>query len=434
MAEAGKTTRRELLLTGLGTLTTIPWTARLLRARDDIPAGALRISTRLSPRNGQRPRRPHTLYIVLHTTEGPEAGSLSKVWSRGETHYFIAKDGHVLRIIDRDRIATHSGRSMWEGHHTIDDWAVGIEVVGHYDQDITAGQYGALRELLRQLKSVYGVPDQRVLTHSMVAYGRPNRFHRNNHRGRKRCGMIFARADVRSRLGLLSQPAHDEDVDAGRLVVADRRLYRFLYAGGAPAATANAVSQAQAAAAQIPAPSDVITNGWTAWDIARERYDSSDTTYVFPDGRRLRGDQIREWNKIPPGTHVQASEGDGEASMEGFLEIGKDGYTAPELAGAAYDKSTTIYFLPDGRIRTGSELRQSRTMRTLLDRMPTGTRVLVGYVYGGHVQKSRPARSIAGIKWNYPSTFYRFPDGRIVNGDEVNRAAIPARTLIFYQN
>ena len=105
-----------------------------------------------------------------------------------------------------------------------------------------------------------------------------------------------------------------------------------------------------------------------------------------------------------------------------------------ELAGAAYDKSSTIYFFPDGMIRTGSELKQSRTLRTLLDRLPTGTRVLVGYIYGGHVQKSRPARSIAGIKWNYPSTFYRYPDGRIVSGDEIDRAAIPARTLIFYQN
>ena len=60
--------------------------------------------------------------------------------------------------------------------------------------------------------------------------------------------------------------------------------------------------------------------------------------------------------------------------------------------------------------------------------------MLVGYVYGGYVQSSRPPSSIAGIKWNYPSTFYRFPDGRIVSGDEIDRSAIPARTLIFYQN
>ena len=434
MAAAGKTTRRALLQTGLGTLLSIPLALRCLRAEGGEAAAAFRISNRLSPKNKQRPLRPQTLYIVLHTTEGPEAGSLAKVWRRGETHFFVATDGDVLRIVDRARIATHSGRSMWEGHHNIDDYAVGIEVVGHYDQDITQAQYAALRELLRQLKSVYRISDNRVLTHSMVAYGRPNRFHHNYHRGRKRCGMIFARADVRKKLGLSSKPARDMDVDAGRLMVADTRLYRFLYAGGTVATAANGTARGQASAAQIPAQSDMISNGWTAWDIARERYDSPDTTYVFPDGRRLHGDQIREWNKIPPGTRVLVAEGEDEPSMEGFLEIGKDGDTAPELAGAAYDKATTIYFFPDGLVRTGSELRQNRSTRTLLDRLPSGTRVLVGYVYGGFVQRSRPPSSIAGIKWNYPSTFYRFPDGRIVSGDEIDRSAIPARTLIFYQN
>ena len=205
MAAAGKTTRRALLQTGLGTILTLPLALRCLRAEGGKAAAAFKISNRLSPKNKQRPLRPHTLYIVLHTTEGPEAGSLAKVWRNGETHYFIAKDGDVLRIMDRTRIATHSGRSMWEGHHNIDDYAVGIEVVGHYDQDITQAQYAALRELLRQLKSVYRIPDNRVLTHSMVAYGRPNRFHRNYHRGRKRCGMIFARADVRQETRALVQ-------------------------------------------------------------------------------------------------------------------------------------------------------------------------------------------------------------------------------------
>jgi hypothetical protein len=58
----------------------------------------------------------------------------------------------------------------------------------------------------------------------------------------------------------------------------------------------------------------------------------------------------------------------------------------------------------------------------------------VGYVYGGYVKSSRPPSSIAGVKWNYPSTFYRFPNGRIVSGDEIDDSGIPVRTLIFYQN
>jgi N-acetylmuramoyl-L-alanine amidase len=222
-------TRRDFLRAGFGTLLAFSTT---LRCRWVVSADAqrgLRIADHLSPRNAHRPLRPHTLYIVLHTTEGADSGSLDKVWRQGETHYFVKSDGGVLRIIDRDKIATHAGRSIWEGHRNIDDYSIGIEVVGYHDRDITDAQTSALRELLRQLKGTYGITDKRVLTHSMVAYGNPNRFFRRDHRGRKRCGMIFARPDVRSRLGLDPGPEHDADVEAGRLIVGDAELYSFLF-------------------------------------------------------------------------------------------------------------------------------------------------------------------------------------------------------------
>jgi N-acetylmuramoyl-L-alanine amidase len=340
-------------------------------------SGKLRIVNRWSPKNTRRPLRPSTRYIVLHTTEGAEQGSLNKVWRRGETHYFVGLDGTVYRIIDKRRIATHAGRSMWRGQRALDNSSVGIEVCGYYNQDITRAQYAALRELVRQLKVIFKVPDVNILTHSMVAYGRPNRYHPEDHRGRKRCGMIFARPDVRAALGINSQPAADPDVAAGRVAVADMVLFRVLYPRGAssPALTASA---------------------------------------------------------SPPTETPSENEGE-EESFEGFLEIGKDGKSARDLAGSAYKDERTIYFFPDGFVRTGAELYRSRRLRSKLENLPNGTRVLVGYVYGGHVKSSRSPSRIAGAKWNYPSTFYRFPDGKIISGDEIEDSAIPKQTLIFYQ-
>lgn len=418
---------RRGLLQGAGALALLAW------AR--VPAGAaISIEDRLSPRNRKRPRRPHTDYIVLHTTEGEEAGSLHKVQRLGETHYFVGVTGKVYRIIDKDRIATHAGRSMWQGHSVIDNYSIGIEVVGHYDQDMAGPQYAALRELLRQLKSLYRISDRNVLTHSMVAYGRPNRFHHDNHRGRKRCGMIFARPDVRVRLGLDGKPDHDIDVETGRLKVGDPELYHFLFAK-APAGRPRPGETAAGSAAVIAAPteSDVITKDFTAWQIARERYNDKGTIYTLPDGRKLRGSDITDWSQIPLGTRVQMSEGEDTQGFEGFLEVPKDGSTARDLAGEDYASRTTIYFFPDGLIRTGYELRR-RPMRRLLEHPPSGTRALVGYVYGGYVRARRPPSSIAGVKWNYPSTFYRLPDGSIVSGDGIDASSIPARTLVFYQN
>ncbi len=366
--------RRHLLLNALQVLAV----HRIVSAGGGSGSPArLKIVNFWSPKNKRRPIRPSTKYIVLHTTEGAEQGSLNKVHRLGETHYFVGLDGTVYRIIDRSRIATHAGRSMWHGQRALDDSSIGIEVSGYYDQNITQAQYRALRELLRQLKGIYRVPDVNILTHSMVAYGRPNRYHPEDHRGRKRCGMIFAQPKVRAALGLTSQPAADTDVQAGRVAVADPVLFRALYPRAASATVLTA--------------------------------------------------------SVSPPSEIQSGANGGEESFEGFLEIGKDGSSARELAGSAYKDERTIYFFPDGLVRTGAEMSRSRRLRPRLENPPDGTRVLVGYIYGGHVRSSRPPSRIAGARWNYPSTYYRLPDGKIVSGDEIEDSAIPEQTLIFYQ-
>lgn len=405
-------------------------------------AGAkLDIVNSFSPLNRKRPIRPETRFIILHTTEGGETGSLRKVRRYGEAHYFVTLSGRVHRIIDRNKIAAHAGRSMWGGKSTLDNSSIGIEVVGFYNRDITAAQYEALGELVRQLKALYKIEDRNVLTHSMVAYGRPNRFHRSNHRGRKRCGAIFARPDVRRRLGLSSQPANDPDVLAGRLKIADPELQRLLYAsapisaeavpaggsGGATGPEEESVSEAVAGGPMV------IGRGDNAWSIARENYNHHETVYVFPNGSRIRGDAVKDWDRIPAGTRIEVSEEEPEQGFEGFLEIGKDGEAVRELAGDAYAEATTIYFFPNGLIRTGAEAVRSSSLNKMLDAPPKGTRILVGYVYGGYVRARRSAYYIARKKWNYPSTFYRLPDGRILSGDEVDEKSIPFRTLIFFQ-
>jgi N-acetylmuramoyl-L-alanine amidase len=403
-----------------------------------LQASSIAISNRLSPLNRKRPRRPYTKYIVLHTTEGEDGGSLRKLVRFGEAHYFISHSGEIFRIIDKSKIARHAGRSMWEGRSTIDNYSVGIEVSGYHNKDILDAQYTALRELLAQLKREYHISDENVLTHSMVAYGRPNRFHADNHRGRKRCGMIFARPEVRARLGIKSGPKRDRDVQAGRLKVADRELFSYLFSGKTvpapvPVAADSKTPASASAAIEAPSESSVIGTNRSAWQIARDDFDRASTVYIFPDGHRLNGDQIQDWARVPPGTRVILNETEDPQPFEGFLEIGKDGDTPKAVAGTASTSTTTIYFFPDGLIRTGAELKRRRRNRELLNNPPRGTRLLVGYVYGGYVKTRRPPSNIAGVKWNYPSTYYRYPDGSILSGDDIDAKAIPAGTLVFYQ-
>ena len=193
-------------------------------------AGALTLSNRYrSPRNPERKIRTSTRLIVLHTTEAGARSSLNKLCERGECHYCIAENGTAYRIIDREREAFHAGRSMWNGKEDCDKFSVGIEVVGHHDKPITLQQADAIKELVANLKQIYRLGDGAVVCHSHVAYGAPNKWQKRNHRGRKRCGMLFAMASVRVKLGLKAKPAYDPDVKAGRLVQADQYLSRVLY-------------------------------------------------------------------------------------------------------------------------------------------------------------------------------------------------------------
>lgn len=196
------------------------------------PAGALEISDRYrSPRSPERKIRPSTDFIILHTTEAPARSSLNKVSDRGECHYCVTEDGTVYRIVDRDREAFHAGRSMWNGRTDIDKYSIGIECVGYHDKQMSLIQLYAIRDLVKELKRLYHLGDDRVMTHSMVAYGAPNKWQKRRHRGRKRCGMLFAMPSVRRVLELDAKVRTDPDVQAKRLVVGDPYLQKVLYGG-----------------------------------------------------------------------------------------------------------------------------------------------------------------------------------------------------------
>ncbi len=385
------------------------------------PAGALDIRSYYSPKNAKRPRRPRTDYIILHTTEGVAKGSLDKVRRNGETHYFIDERGRVYRVISRDRVALHCGRSMWCGKVNIDNYAIGIEVVGYHNKSITLAQQHAIRELVEQLQRIYKIPDERVLTHSMVAYGAPNRWHKRSHRGRKRCGMLFAKRSMRLKLGLERQPTSDPDIKAGRLTVADPYLAKVLYG--------SAKEQEIAATRYTRSDANVIAAGRSAWDIARDRYNSHETVYVFPDGKQVRGDAVRDWKKIPPGTQVVLGGNQSDNEVELVKQLGVDGKTPGEIAGDEYASKTTIYFLPTGQVKTGDQFAKGDWAK-----VPAKTLMLVGYTNGGYITSKRSAFDICGARWNEPCTYYRFADGSLKPGDRVSEKAIPRRTLVFFRN
>ena len=378
---------------------------------------AVPITGYFSPKNSGRPVRRRTDYIILHTTEGAKEGSLRKLYRNGEAHYFIDEAGRIYNIISRRKVAFHAGRSMWQGRTNLDDYSIGIEVVGYHNKPITTAQYKALKELLSWLQGVYRVPDDKVLTHSMIAYGAPNRWHKKPHRGRKRCGMQFAQRSVRYKLGLSEQPSYDPDVKAGRLIIADYQLARALYGSAQETDTASRGA------------GNVIAEGRSAWDIAGYKYNNADTLYVFPDGRTVKGNTIKSWSSIPAGTKVVLGKPPAqEKAFPGVKVIGTDGKTARDIAGDAVNSKTTIYILANGKVKRGDEMDLAA-----INNLSVGTRMLVDYVYGGSITAKKRAFDICGPQWNAATTFYVFADGVMESGDTVDERHMPKNTLVFYR-
>ena len=295
-----------------------------------------------SPRNPERKIRPSTDLIVLHTTEAPAKSSLEKLSERGECHFCVTEDGTIYRIVDRDREAFHAGRSMWNGKEDIDKYSIGIECVGYHDKEMSLIQLYAIRDLVADLKAMYRLSDDRVVTHSQVAYGAPNKWQKKKHRGRKRCGMLFAMPSVRRILGLSSRAASDPDVRAKRLAVGDPYLEGVLYGktDTLRAAYANVKTPAQARQARQPrrtAPAAAPSGGILSWF----KKPAAPPPPASASAPKPRAKPTAAFRSIPRTV--------AELKAQGYTLRGKvtAGRTASQIAGARWNRADTYYAIRD---------------------------------------------------------------------------------------
>ncbi len=361
-------------------------------------------------RNYKKVLRKKTKYIIVHTSEAGLRSTLNTIsggkclsgsgrWTcGGHAHYVIARDGRTYRLLDKDFIADHAGLSMWDGETDLSQVSIGIELVGYHYSPITAAQYRSVGVLIDILKDAYGLDDRAVLTHAQVAYGRPNRWMKGNHRGRKKCAKNFDRASA----GLGPTWPHDPDAKEGR-VLADETLAAVFYRPAPDEA--------------IRIGSNMITSANTAWAIAGDDYNAPTTLYRLPSGEEIPGDQVdgkMGWSRLPEKTIVLLNQEESTQAgiNQGPVKTISDGLTAWALAGAAYKHATTYYFFPNGRLKNGREVAD-------WDDLPTNTRVIIGYHPPQTITPKTSPLRIAGKSYNQVQILYHFPDNALVPGDRV---------------
>ena len=430
---------------------------------------------KLNPRFAKRPRKS-TRHIIIHSTEGSLPSSLrtlsrGKVRRRryvsrgGHAHYLIAKNGTVYRILDPKYRANHAGVSMWNGLDRLSDHSLGIELEGYHNVPFTDRQYRSLKELLRILQKRFRVKDRDVLEHYRVAYSRPNRFHRKRRRGRKK----DPGADNfdRRRAGLTDRYRRDPDVIAGRIganpdgiqlarqsrpkaSTTPARKEDQRKANGSSAATAPKPgkkvgngSLATAARnrpkrpdngslsrpAADPAGKNTITARRTAWKIAGRQYKAASTLYRFPDGRWLRGHEIRDWSDIPAGTVVELGvEEDKVVSAnraEVLLPVVGESMSPWKIANVLHNSSITYYLFPSGKILAGHRIERFADV-------PPGTRVLIAYRPVPTPRTNDPLGEDLDDVFLSHQTLFLLPGGVLKSGEQIeNFAQLPRGALVF---
>ncbi len=382
-----------------------------------VTAEALTLSNRYrSPRNPERRLRASTRLIVLHTTEAPARSSLNKLSERGEAHYCLVEDGTVYRIIDRDRVAFHAGRSMWRGKEDCDEFSIGIEVVGYHNKPMPLRQLNALRELVGNLKKLYGIRDVQVVCHSHVAYGVRNKWQKCSHRGRKRCGMLFAMWSVRRKLALSARPALDPDVKSGRLVQADKYLESVLYG------RTDTMAVHYAGGADPANKSGLFSGLGNLLKLGGDKRKPAPKAAVKAKAPKKAAAKAAK----PPAS----AKPPGAASPNKWRSSAKfvAAPAAPRPVMKAAPKSTrgNYYLLPNGKY-----FRDDRLPKDI--KLASNIRRLLGYRLGGPLGPGKSAYSVAGKAWNAPTTYYVM-GGKVYVGSQLKASDITRGAMVFFKD
>jgi N-acetylmuramoyl-L-alanine amidase len=118
--------------------------------------------------------------IVLHYTgmvDGESAiARLRDPEAKVSSHYVVAEDGTILRLVPDEKRAWHAGRSHWRGIEDVNSASIGIEIVnpGHEFgyRPFPDEQVDAVIRLVHGLKDRYEITRGNIVGHSDIAPAR----------------------------------------------------------------------------------------------------------------------------------------------------------------------------------------------------------------------------------------------------------------------
>ena len=118
--------------------------------------------------------------IVLHYTGMVDGAAairrLCDPEAKVSSHYLVAEDGQVVRLVEEDRRAWHAGKAHWRGIDDVNSASIGIELVNpgheHGYRPFPEPQMEALLPLMAGIVERHGITRGNIVGHSDVAPAR----------------------------------------------------------------------------------------------------------------------------------------------------------------------------------------------------------------------------------------------------------------------
>ena len=116
-------------------------------------------------------------YLIIHYTGMKKTSDAIKrlinYKSEVSCHYFIKKNGDLIRMVPDSYVAWHAGKSSWKKHNFLNKLSIGIELDNpghdHGYKPFKLKQIKSVKRLIKKLKSKYKIKKENVLGHSDIA-------------------------------------------------------------------------------------------------------------------------------------------------------------------------------------------------------------------------------------------------------------------------
>ena len=116
-------------------------------------------------------------YLIIHYTGMKKTSDAIKRLINYESevscHYFIKKNGDIIRMVPDSYVAWHAGKSSWKKHNFLNKLSLGIELDNpghdHGYKPFKFRQIKSLKRLIKKLKKEYQIKKENVLGHSDIA-------------------------------------------------------------------------------------------------------------------------------------------------------------------------------------------------------------------------------------------------------------------------